>query len=82
MNKMNEQNQRLHYYKAKTEKQQQLSRTLERSVSKFTKALEMRETEIAELRKKYKEQDEQKQREVRLLILPPFDYLFHCNEQL
>lgn len=65
MKKMDEEKQLLHYLKIKTEKQQERSRTLERSVDVVTKKLRRVEIEISEIRERATEQFEANQREVK-----------------
>lgn len=77
MKQMDEDNQQLHYYKFKVQKQKEHSKTLEKSMSIFTRKLEQREEEISVVRQRAKEQHEENQREVlNLHISPPLSCLF------
>lgn len=64
MKQMDEDNQQLHYYKFKVQKQKEHSKTLEKSMSIFTRKLEQREEEISVVRQRAKEQHEENQREM------------------
>lgn len=64
MRQMDEDNQQLHYYKNKVQKQKEHSKILEKSMSMFTRKLELREVEISVIRQRAKDQHEENQREM------------------
>eukprot|EP00250_Pteridium_aquilinum_P012947 c21042_g1_i1 orf=319-2721(-) len=64
MRQMDEDNQQLHYYKTKVQKQKEHSKILEKSMSMFTRKLELREEEISVIRQRAKEQHEENQKEM------------------
>lgn len=66
MRQMDEDNQQLHYYKHEVQKQKEHSKTLGKSMSMFTRKLELREGEISVVRQRAKEQHEENRREVSL----------------
>ncbi|KAI5055154.1 hypothetical protein GOP47_0030299 [Adiantum capillus-veneris] len=64
LTQMDKDNQQLNYYKFKVQKQKEHSKILEKSMSMFTRKLELREEEISVIRQRATEQHEENQREM------------------
>lgn len=64
LSQMDKDNQQLHYYKFKVQKQKEHSKVLEKSMSMFARKLELREEEIAVIRQRARDQHEENQREM------------------
>lgn len=64
MRQMDEDNQKLHMYRAKMQKQKEHTKSLEKTVSAVARKLELREKEISVIRQRAMEQHEQNQKEM------------------
>ncbi|MCO5610863.1 hypothetical protein L7F22_065105 [Adiantum nelumboides] len=64
LTQMDKDNQQLHYLRSKVQKQKEHSKILEKSMSMFTRKLQLREEEISVLRQRATDQYEENQREM------------------